>query len=47
MSDELVNGEAMDHQDGLSGSGDGDELESGEHDSAAGIRVILADSQAI
>src|ERR1700678_3079368 len=47
MSDELADTEAMDHQDGLSGSGDVDELESGDHDSAGGIRVILADSQAI
>jgi DNA-binding NarL/FixJ family response regulator len=50
MSDELANDEAMDHQDGLAGDGsvgDADELESGDHDAAGGIRVILADSQAI
>jgi len=45
MSDELANGEAMNHQDDL--GGDVDELETGDQDSAGGIRVILADSQAI
>src|ERR1700677_734555 len=45
MSDELANGEAMNHQDDL--AGDVDELETGDQDSAGGIRVILADSQAI
>jgi hypothetical protein len=47
MSEAFENGDAMDHQDGLSGSGEVDELESGDQDVAGGIRVILADSQAI
>ena len=50
MSDEVANGEARNHPDELaddSHTGDVDELETGDQDSAGGIRVILADSQAI
>ena len=50
MSDEVANGEARNHHDDLEDdgpAGDVDELEAGEQDSAGGIRVILADSQAI
>jgi DNA-binding NarL/FixJ family response regulator len=50
MSDEVANGEARNHQDDLADdghTGDVDELETGDPEAAGGIRVILADSQAI
>ena len=45
MSDELANDDELDRNDNL--AGDGDELEPGDESSSGGIRVILADSQAI
>jgi DNA-binding NarL/FixJ family response regulator len=44
MSDELANDDELDSNDDLAGD---DELEPGDENSSGGIRVILADSQAI